>query len=371
MNSSDVRLIAFYLPQYHPIPENDGWWGKGFTEWTNVAKAVSLFPGHYQPHVPADLGFYDLRLPQVRSAQAQLARQYGIHGFCYWHYWFKGRQLLELPFKEVLSTAQPDFPFCLAWANENWTRRWDGEDQQVLMPQEYSLEDDVKHIRWMLQAFRDPRYITIDGKPLVLIYRVNNLPDPTETARLWREEASREGFPGLYLCTITSLPVLDFAPHTIGFDAAVEFQPDWGRLPDREPPARNTVMGKLFKQFAPQGRAAYANNSVRSYPRLAQAMMALADPAYKRFPCVTPGWDNSPRRKSGANIFKDSDPVTYGRWLRHAMRQSARRFEGEERLVFINAWNEWAEGNHLEPDQQWGHAYLEETFRAIVAADEP
>jgi lipopolysaccharide biosynthesis protein len=363
-----IRAIAFYLPQFHPIPENDAWWGKGFTEWTNVAKARPLFPGHDQPRVPADLGFYDLRLPTVRAAQAALARQYGIHGFCYWHYWFNGRRLLEMPVREVLSTGQPDFPFCLAWANENWTRTWGGENHQVLMSQVYSPEDDVEHIRWLLTAFRDPRYITIGGKPLVLIYRVNHLPDAAGTARRWREEVAKAGFPGLYLCTTTSLAQNDFDPQTIGFDAAVEFQPNWGKLPEPEPAQRNTVIGKLYKPLAPQGREAYWSNRVFSYPKVVDAMMALPEPAYRRFPGVTPRWDNSPRRKAEAIIMKDSDPTVYGRWLRHAARQSVRRFEGDERLVFINAWNEWAEGNYLEPDLQWGHRYLEETLLALEDA---
>lgn len=368
--AGNLRAIAFYLPQFHPVPENDEWWGKGFTEWTNVAKATSLCPGHYQPRIPADLGFYDLRLPAVRIAQAELAKQYGIFGFCYWHYWFNGRRILQLPFDEVLASGEPDFPFCLAWANENWTRRWDGNEQEVLLQQRYAPEDDIAHIRWMINAFRDRRYITVDGKPLLMVYRVNYLPDPAETARAWRAEVAKAGLPGLYLCSVTSLPELDFDAQTIGFDAAVEFQPNWGKLPEQLPAPRNTVLGMLIRQFATPGRKAYWNNLVRSYPQVVEAMMALPEPTYKRFPGVTPGWDNSPRRKSHAQIFLDSDPVVYGRWLRHAVQQSLRRFSGDERLVFINAWNEWAEGNYLEPDLRWGHRYLEETRKALKVSDE-
>lgn len=360
-----VRAIAFYLPQFHPIPENDEWWGKGFTEWTNVAKATPLFPGHFQPHIPADLGFYDLRLPAARAAQAEMAKQYGIFGFCYWHYWFNSRRLLNLPFDEVLSSGEPDFPFCLAWANENWTRRWDGEEQEILLAQHYTPGDDVAHIRWLINAFRDRRYITINGKPLLIVYRINFLPNAAETARIWREEVVKAGFPGLYLCTVTGLPALDLDPQTIGFDAAVEFQPNWSKLPDREPPPRNTLLGKLVNRLAPPGREAYWNHAVRSYPKIVETMTALPAPTYKQFPGVTPGWDNSPRRKMNACIFKDSDPLIYARWLRHAIRQSIRRFDGDERLVFINAWNEWAEGNHLEPDLQWGNRYLQETKNAL------
>src|SRR5258706_10474827 len=184
MTEMPARLLAFYLPQFHPIPENDEWWGKGFTEWTNVAKAGPLFPGHYQPHVPADLGFYDLRLPAARAAQAEMAKKYGIFGFCYWHYWFNGRRLLNQPFDEVLSSGEPDFPFCLAWANENWTRRWDGEDQEVLLGQNYAQDDDTAHIQWLIKAFHDRRYIKINGKPLLIVYRAQLFPNAAETARI-------------------------------------------------------------------------------------------------------------------------------------------------------------------------------------------
>src|SRR4029077_7166935 len=199
-----VKLIAFYLPQYHPIPENDDWWGKGFTEWTNVTKARPWFRGHYQPHLPADLGFYDLRLPETREAQANLARQYGIHGFCYYHYWFNGRRLLERPFNEVLASGSPDFPFCLCWANENWTRAWDGLEREVLIQQHYDSNDDLAHIRWLANAFRDPRYIRVHGKPLFLVYRVASLPDPMQTVSIWREEARRLGIGELFLCAVES-----------------------------------------------------------------------------------------------------------------------------------------------------------------------
>ncbi|MDA8086785.1 MAG: glycoside hydrolase family 99-like domain-containing protein, partial [Nitrospiraceae bacterium] len=198
------KLIAFYLPQYHPIPENDSAWGKGFTEWTNVAKAKPLFPGHYQPHLPADLGFYDLRLAETREAQADLARQYGIYGFCYYHYWFKGRTPLGRPLQEVLASGRPDFPFCLCWANERWTRAWDGGMNDVLIDQNYSREDDIDHIRWLCNIFRDSRYIKVKGKPLLLVYKSADLPDPGGTAALWRKEAERLGLPGLYLCRVES-----------------------------------------------------------------------------------------------------------------------------------------------------------------------
>lgn len=199
-----VRAIAFYLPQYHPVPENDEWWGKGFTEWRNVSKARPLFPGHYQPHLPADLGFYDLRLPEVREAQAELARAHGISGFVYYHYWFNGRRILERPFNEVLQSGKPDFPFCLCWANENWTRIWDGGDKHILLEQKYSAQDDLAHIQSLIPAFRDERYIRVNGKPLFLVYRAELIPDPVRTAAIWREAAIKAGVGDLYLARVES-----------------------------------------------------------------------------------------------------------------------------------------------------------------------
>src|SRR5450755_1537677 len=222
--STNLRAIAFYLPQFHPVPENDEWWGAGFTEWRNVAKALPLFPGHHQPHVPADLGFYDLRVPEVREQQASLARQHGIHGFCYYHYWFNGRRILERPFNEVLASGKPDFPFCLCWANENWTRVWDGGEQNVLLQQHYSAQDDLAHIQALIPALADPRYIRINGRPLLLVYRTELLPEPARTAEIWRAEALRGGVGDLYLARVENF-VSSVDPASIGFDAAVEFAP--------------------------------------------------------------------------------------------------------------------------------------------------
>ncbi len=198
------RVIAFYLPQFHPIPENDAWWGAGFTEWTNVRKARPLFPGHYQPHVPADLGYYDLRDPGARQAQADLARAYGIYGFCYYHYWFNGKRLLSQPFDAVLESGKPAFPFCLCWANHHWNRAWDGQATQLLMQQTYSAQDDLAHIRWLAPAFRDARYIRVAGKPLFLVYNASDLPDALRTTSLWRDEAHRLGMGDLFLVKVES-----------------------------------------------------------------------------------------------------------------------------------------------------------------------
>jgi lipopolysaccharide biosynthesis protein len=365
--SKDVRLITFYLPQYHPIPENDEWWGKGFTDWNNVVKARPQFHGHYQPHLPADLGFYDLRLPEARQAQADLAKEYGIYGFCYYHYWFQGRRLLERPFDEVLASGAPDLPFCLCWANEEWNRAWDGWSGQKLIVQHYSEEDDRQHIRWLAQAFRDPRYIRIDGKPLFAVYRAYRLPDPGRTTAIWRQEANKIGIGELYLCRVESFPTEHTDPAALGFDAAIEFQPDWLNLSAdlllrREKPRR--LLWKLGLS-----RSAYQRHSIYSYPTMVERMLQKDRTPYTRFPCVTPAWDNSARRQNGAGIFIDSTPEAYERWLRTTIERFVAP-SPEENLVFINAWNEWAEGSHLEPCQRWGRAYLEATRRALLGARE-
>ena len=339
-----VQAIAFYLPQYHPIPENDEWWGKGFTEWTNVAKARPLFPGHYQPHIPADLGFYDLRLPATREAQAELAKQYGISGFCYYHYWFNGKRLLHQIFDEVIATGKPDFPFCLCWANENWTRAWDGRHGDILIEQNYCEEDDRNHIRWLLRVFKDKRYIRIDNKPLMLIYLSKSLPNAGRTVDIWREEAKKNG-EGLYLCKVESAPWEYGDPRLNGFDACVEFQPDWGNL------------GPVKRQL-PNGHVLY------DYPTIVERMLNKPIPPYKRFPCVTPMWDNSPRKKQAALVINNSTPDQYERWLRSVIGK-LEALNLDDNIVFINAWNEWGEGNHLEPDAKNGKAYLEATKKAL------
>jgi len=203
--------------------------GKGFTEWRNVVKAKPLFPGHYQPHLPADLGFYDLRVPEVRQAQVDLAREYGIYGFCYYHYWFNGRRVLDRPFTAVLSSGKPDFPFCLCWANENWTRVWDGGSKDILLAQRYSPEDDLRHIRSLIPALTDRRYVRVNGKPLLLIYRTEDLPNPGGTAEVWRKAVKEAGIGDIHLVRVEGFES-SVNPETIGFDAAVEFAPDWRQI---------------------------------------------------------------------------------------------------------------------------------------------
>jgi len=351
MANPPVKLIAFYLPQFHPIPENDLWWGKGFTDWINVVRARPSFVGHYQPHLPADLGFYDLRLEDVRIAQADLAREYGIYGFCYYHYWFNGKRLLERPFEEVLKSGRPDFPFCLCWANENWTRRWDGRENDILMEQHCSLEDAGEFIRASIRAFEDPRYIRVYDRPLLLVYRVDIIPDLKEIVLLWRRECRHAGVGDPYLCLVESFGNMGKDPESIGFDAAVEFPPHnqgWSYQGRLEMLA-NGFSGEIF-----DWREAKRHLTGRQLP------------SHTLFRTVMPMWDNTPRNQQTAHIYYGATPEAYGGWLMDVVQQTRNLRSEEEQLVFINAWNEWGEGNHLEPDLLHGHAYLKATRMGLT-----
>lgn len=342
-----AKVIAFYLPQFHPIPENDAWWGEGFTEWVGVARAEPLFRGHYQPHLPADLGYYDLRLPQVREEQAELARQYGVHAFCYYHYWFGGKRLLERPFNEVLSSGRPDLPFVLCWANEPWSRRWNGRAQDVLQPQAYSAEDDLAHIRWLLPALGDDRAVRVDGKPVLIIYQARDLPDPAATVDRWRTEVARAGLEGLHLLTVETGWDEGWDATEAGFDAKILFQPQFSRL-----------------QTAP--RLAVGPDSLRvyDYAEAVRVLSSVPSVSYPTYEAVCAGWDNTPRTGSAGWVLHGSTPELYERWLRAAVDRAVSK-PVDERIVFVNAWNEWGEGAHLEPDQRHGPAYLEATLRAV------
>jgi len=356
-----TKLVAFHLPQYHPIPENDMWWGKGFTEWTNVARARPLFPGHAQPHLPADLGFYDLRLPEVRKAQADLAREYGIHAFCYYHYWFSGRRILERPVDEILASGEPDFPFCLCWANENWTRAWDGGEQQILLEQTHGEDDFRAHARWLSSAFADPRYLKEKGRPVFLVYRASKIPEIERFATILREEAAVKGFSGVHLVRVESFPT-ECRPLPEGFDASLEFQPSRKHF---ERPLRRGFLRRQLMRLGLLPRA-HLDHDVRSYPDLVRRSLDAAQSPWPCHRCVTPMWDNSARRRvQGATIFVGSTPELYKDWLMESIRRS--KSLGDD-LVFINAWNEWAEGNHLEPCHRWGRSYLEATRQALAEA---
>jgi lipopolysaccharide biosynthesis protein len=353
---SDIRSVAIYLPQFHPIPENDKWWGKGFTEWTNVTKAKPLFKGHYQPHLPADMGFYDLRLQESRVAQAELAKDHGVYGFCYYHYWFNGKRLLQRPLDDMLATGTPDFPFMLCWANENWTRKWDGQDQEVLIKQSYSKDDDRSHIRFLIENFfSDPRYIKKDNKPYFLVYRPALFPNIKKTLEIWRSEALASGLGELHLGYVQSFNFKG-DPLEYGFDSAIEFHPDFTIPPVR---ISGSFTDRLLNKFKVK-RSAYADNGIVSYRDYVDNMLNIKSPS-NVYPGIIPGWDNSARRKSGATIMVDSNPEQYKRWLLSIKE----KYKNEDTFLFINAWNEWAEGNHLEPCQKWGRQYLEVTKEVL------
>jgi len=351
MRDARARAIAFYLPQFHPIPENDAWWGKGFTEWTNVRPAVPHFKDHNQPRVPGELGYYDLvQQPNVRRRQAELARLHGVEAFCFYAYWFAGKRLLEQPISAFADDPEIDLPFLLCWANENWSRRWDGLDQELLIAQDHSPADDLAFINWIAGYLRNPRYFRIDGRPVLLVYRPALLPSARETSARWRDWCRKNGIGEIYLAYTQSFETTD--PAEYGFDAAIEFPPNnMGLTPiDDVEPLRADYGGKIY-----------------DWTVLARRSEAYETPAFKLFRGVNPSWDNTARRKDKGTVLLGSSPEAYGRWLANAIEDTQERFaNAEERLVFINAWNEWAEGAYLEPDQTYGYAYLEATRRALA-----
>lgn len=367
LQTPKARLIAFYLPQFHPIPENDRWWGQGFTEWTNVAKAKPLFRGHYQPNVPADLGFYDLRVPETRIAQAQMAKEYGIEGFCYWHYWFAGKRLLERPFNEVLKSGEPNYPFCLGWANESWTGIWHGSPNRMLMEQTYpGLADYEAHFYEVLKAFEDDRYIKIDGKPLFIIYRPKKLPDSKLFTDYWRELAVKSGLKGIYFMGTGFEPT--WIPEKNGFDASIIINPDFTRgvspkliAPQIWP--KSTSFDKLYNKIVtlstnnlPEGKRQIP--FVYSYETAIKNAFLKDDVKYEHYPCIFPNWDNTPRSGVNGRVFYGSTPELFRIHLKEALEIVKSQPE-EKRIIFIRSWNEWAEGNYLEPDLQVGRGYLE------------
>jgi lipopolysaccharide biosynthesis protein len=383
---NNVRYIAFYLPQYHPIPENDEWWGKGFTEWLNVAKAKPLFKGHFQPRIPTDLGFYDLRLPEVREEQANLAKYAGIEGFCYWHYWFgNGKRLLELPFNQVVESGKPDYPFCLCWANHTWSNKtWlnskKAVQEQVLVEQQYLGDQDyIDHFNALLPAFQDKRYITVDGKPLFVVYNPIDIPDMDRFICLWRELAIQNGLKGIHFVGRTNnaafrnageqgkgkykLPTVDNAAEfynsilEMGFDAVNSV----GRLRAEilSKGRYGQVVKRVLKKFLDVDVLnLFDQSSINNH------LFAPEDEWDNVYPTIYPNWDRSPRGGKSATIWTNSTPDEFKKILEKSEKLSSSKND-EHKIVFIQAWNEWGEGNYMEPDLQYGRGYIEKMHEAI------
>ena len=376
------RIIALYLPQYHPIPENDEWWGKGFTEWTNVAKAKPQFRGHYQPRIPADLGFYDLRLPEVREQQAQLARDAGIEGFCYYHYWFgNGKQLLERPFNEVLASGKPDFPFCVCWANHDWTNKtWEKGNSMrkdsVIMKMNYSTEDHESHFYSMLPAFRDKRYITVDGKPLFAIWAPRAIPEVEAFIGQWQALARKNGLPGIH-----------FVGYTVNASGK---SVNSGKLTlwDTEHAAEyyNDLLNKGFDAVMSAGlnRAkALCHGKIKllmfylacrtflpiamrtDYEKAMQHYYVEEDKWENVYPTLLPQWDRTPRAGNKADPMTGSTPKKFQATVEKAL-QLVKDKHPEHQILFLKAWNEWGEGNYVEPDLKYGHGWLNAIREAIA-----
>jgi lipopolysaccharide biosynthesis protein len=353
-----ARVIAFYLPQFHPIPENDAWWGQGFTEWTNVQKARPLFKGHAQPVIPGELGYYDLRQPEVRERQAALAREYGIEAFCYWHYWFAGKQLLERPMREVIQSKRPEFPFCVAWANESWTGIWHGAPNRILIEQTYPGEDDDRrHFAYLLTLFSDPRYLRVDGCPLLVIYKPCAMPEAVRRFKLWRELAREAGLPGLHIVGFNMGEFTDEAQ--FGLDASLTYH--LGQT------SRYRFLRRLERRYWGLRRRLpwYSLRRIDYAQALRNHLPAESTEQSLNYPCAVPNWDNTPRSAKRGLVLTGSAPAAFGRHLADAIK-TTERLPPSHRLVFIKSWNEWAEGNYLEPDAMHGRAWLEAVRRAVV-----
>jgi len=351
MLDSKLKTIAFYLPQFHPFPENDAWWGKGFTEWTNVAKAQPNFKGHYQPHLPIHYGFYDLRIPEIMIEQAKLAKNYGIHGFNFYYYWFDGKILMHKPFEILLEHKEIDINFCITWANENWTRRWDGQENDILIAQNHCDDDSTKFIESLYKYFEDERYIRIDNKPVLIIYRVDIIPNMKETVALWRNKVKEAGFDDLYLICSQTFGIKD--PTPFGFDAAMEFPPHTAESSQVSNKVDITNMS--------------FDGLIYDYSQVVNNACKKVEPDYKLFRTSMLSWDNTARKQNNSHIFANFSLLKYKQWFSSLASNvcNNNKYNNDEKLVFINAWNEWAEGTHLEPDRKFGYGYLESTYDVI------
>ncbi|MEO6917077.1 MAG: glycoside hydrolase family 99-like domain-containing protein [Chitinophagaceae bacterium] len=357
------RIFSIYLPQFHPIPENDLFWGKGFTEWHNVASAKPQFEGHYQPHFPGELGYYDLRVQETMEDQAELASSHGIDGFLFYHYWFHGNPVMSIPLQNYLKHQKNKLPYFFCWANENWTRRWDGGETDVLLSQDYDPEETEKHLSYLFQYFNDPQYLKINNCPVLVVYKPLLIPDLEKWVDKVRSYCKRNNYPGIYLIYMLHQGQDNGATVTAsGFDSALYFEPSYGTLPFHK--YKLTLFDKIGKlahlmKLKNQLPLVYRHNRIEYEDYVRYRMSKRPEESFKVFPMVFPSWDNTCRRKKGGgNIFVGSDPSKFKTWLKSVFTQY-RSYTEEENLVIINAWNEWAEGNHLEPCVKWGRQYLE------------
>ncbi|HHU08322.1 MAG TPA: lipopolysaccharide biosynthesis protein [Clostridiaceae bacterium] len=360
---SKPRLIAYYLPQYHPIPENDAWWGEGFTEWTNVRKAKPLFRGHMQPVEPGELGYYDLRDPAIREAQAELARSAGIEGFCYWHYWFGGKQLLERPFNEVLTSGKPDLPFCLAWANDSWTGIWYGDPERVLIEQTYpGVEDHIEHFNALLPAFRDQRYLRVDGRPIFFVFQPADL--DVAWVELWQELAINAGLEPLFLIGIVNNQKVAEQITKLGFDGFTISRTS------RRGTRLKGIRGVFSKFLRPKKVVDFYKKTLKRpfhvyhYKDVLPYLELPQPQSLDFYPCVMPGWDNTPRSGVNGHVFYKPTPEVFQEHLHQAIERVS-GYEPEHQLVVLKSWNEWAEGNYLEPDLRHGNAFLKAIKREL------
>lgn len=348
--NSDVKAIAYHLPQFHAIEENNEWWGRGFTEWTNTRKSQPLFPGHYQPREPHDdIGYYDLSDAGVLRRQAEMARRHGIHGFAFYHYWFHGKRLLGKPVDLLLKHRDIDINFCLCWANETWSKRWDGKDSEILIKQTFSVEDDIAFIEFLAPYLADRRYIRVDGKPLLQVYRISKLPSPKGTTDRWRKWCRDNGIGELHLVAVTHSETnpSDDNLRKFGFDAYAAFVPH--HFPCQRVEADEGLFDGGYRFDYASGVDRYCQGP--SHPKV--------------YECCTLGWDNTARFGRRANIYLNFSIRKYYEWVVEAIERTKRKFVPDNRIIFINAWNEWAEGVYLEPDKTYGYAYLNTTSRAL------
>ena len=363
-----ARVIAFYLPQYHPIPENDKYWGKGFTEWTNVAKAKPLFKGHYQPKLPADLGFYDLRLAEVREAQAELASSAGIDGFMYWHYWLgNNRMLLDKPLQMVLKSGTPDYPFCLGWANHSWTTKtWEkGKSfakDEMIMEQLYPGENDfISHFNYVLPAFKDNRYIKVEGKPIFVVWDTT-VPVLKSFIEIWRKLAKENGLSGIHFVglnirrTSTKNDVL-----SLGFDAINNgLRNQWSA----ECAATGSKYLKMLRSFFSY-RAEGVVLQKYEYKDIIKNLCNDEDYEENVYPTILPGYDRTARSGRKAEIYHNNTPDLFGKHVDDVLEHVKNKSQ-EHKIVFLKSWNEWAEGNYIEPDQKYGHQFLDELKKRLI-----